>query len=549
MINMKRCLSIALLTGLFVGTNLNASKCENKLFTLSIEPTSSKPIKLKNIINDLASSCQITLLYADTLTKGKLNKELGTLYIEDFTLDEVFQLLLNEHNLFYTYDDSLSRLKISYLKTQSINIDYINVTQMRTYSSRDVTVGASNNQNEDLLSISGGQQSQGASQETGSQNITEYSGLSSIQKGENSDFTSTKTIADFTFWDELKSQIDGMLQRDGDVNEVRSWSMINRDAGLITVSGSFKQLARVEKYITALQERMHKQLLLEVRILEVTFAEGQQLGIDWSKFNLSLSGSAGAFYNRGTDATVRSGDLYSAGFNFTMEGLLDFLKKQGEVEILSSPKVMTLNNQPALINVGDQINYRYETGQVGTIGIGTPSSTTTFSLGSVFVGLSLTIIPEITDDGHIILRINPVDSRIINENDENDVTGAVDDTEIVNDNIRSIPPDMKVKQLTSIVKVKDGSKVLIGGLVQKEKFETDNKVPLLGDIPYLGRLFHSTTIKNVKKEFFVVVVPTIIKEGRIPSIEEEEIVKRSEGLQFEKKEEQSGNEEAEDSGV
>lgn len=512
--------------------NVEASKCENKLFTLSIEPSAQKPIKLNDILNDLASNCHITLLYADKYTKNKLNQKLGVLYIEDFTLDEVFKLLLNEHNLFYTYDDDFSRLKISYLRTRSFNIDYINVTQMRTYSSRDVTVGASNNQNEDILSFSGGQQNQGSSQETAAQTITEFSGINSIQKGENTDFTSTKTIADFTFWAELKNEIDGMLQRDGDMNEVKSWSMINRDAGLITVSGSYKQLNRVERYINQLQERMHKQLLLEVRILEVTFSEGQQLGIDWSTFNLSLSGGAGAFYNRGTEATNRSGDLYSAGFNFTMEGLMNFLKKQGEVEILSSPKVMTLNNQPALINVGDQINYKYETGEVGTVGIGTPSSSTTFSLGSVFVGLSLSIIPEITEDGHIILRINPVDSRIINEEDENDVD-TTDDEEVTNDGIRSIPPDMKIKQLTSIVKVRDGSKVLIGGLVQKEKYEVDNKVPVLGDIPYLGRLFHSTTTKNVKKEFFVVVVPTIIKEGRIPSIEEEEAIRRTEGLQFE----------------
>jgi general secretion pathway protein D len=95
---------------------------------------------------------------------------------------------------------------------------------------------------------------------------------------------------------------------------------------------------------------------------------------------------------------------------------------------------------------------------------------------------------------------------------------------------------MKIKQLTSIVKVRDGSKVLIGGLVQREKYKVDNKVPLLGDIPYLGRLFHSSTTKNVKKEFFVVVVPTIIKEGRMPSIEEEEIVNRTEGSNFEEKE-------------
>lgn len=516
------------LGALLVGASLEASSCENKLFTLNIESKPGSSIRIQDVISDLASSCQISVLYADEVTKSKLRKELDMLYIDDFTLNELFQLLLNEHNLFYEYDETLSRLKISYIKTKSFNIDYINVTQMRTYSTRDVTVGASNNQNEDMLQLTG-QQNRSTMTETGSEKLIEYSGLNSIQKGENSDFTSTKTIADFTFWDELKYQIDGMLQRDGDDNAVRSMSMINRDAGLITVSGSFKQLSRVENYINELQKRMHKQVLLEVRILEVTFSEGQQVGVDWSKFDLSLSGLAGASVSRGTQGTGSS-DIYSAGFEFTMEGLLDFLKTQGEVEILSSPKVMTLNNQPALINVGDQINYQYQTGQLDAVGVGTPSASTTYSLGSVFVGLSLTIIPEVTENGHIILRINPVDSRIINEDDEN--TDEPDPALIAGNDIRSIPPDMKVKQLTSIVKVKDGSKVLVGGLVQKDQFVVDNKVPLIGDIPYLGRLFHSTTTKKTKKEFFVVVVPTIIKENRIPTIEEQEIIARTEGHQF-----------------
>jgi general secretion pathway protein D len=526
-----RCIALFGLIGMVAVSNLSAGTCDNKLFSLNIESTPQNKITIQDVLSDLASSCKISVLYADAMTKSKLKEDLDALYINDYTLEELFQLILHEHNLFYTFDQSLSRLKISYIKTKSFNIDYINVTQMRTYSARDVTVGASTNANEDMQAITGGQQSSGNSRESGSQKLIEYSSIGSIQKGENSDFTSTKTIADFTFWDELKLQIDGMMQRDGDTNEVRSFSMINRDAGLITVSGSYKQLDRVEKYIENLQQRMHKQVLLEVRILEVTFTEGQQIGIDWSAFNLSLSGLAGATVSRGTQSTNDSSDIYTAGFNFTMEGLMNFLKTYGEVEILSSPKVMTLNNQPALINVGDQINYKYETGQLDAVGIGTPSASTTFSLGSVFVGLSLTIIPEITENGHIILRINPVDSRIINEDDE----GA--DPELTTDettpaNVRSIPPDMKVKQLTSIVKVKDGSKVLVGGLVQKEKFMVDNKVPVIGDIPYLGRLFHSTTTKNIKKEFFVVVVPTIIKENRMPTIEEQEIITRTEGHQF-----------------
>ncbi len=524
----KNFVSLTGLILLLAGANLEASKCENKLFTLNIESKAGNTISIQDVLSDLASSCQISVLYADKKTKAKLKKSLDMLYINDFTLDELFQLLLNEHNLFYDYDENLARLKVSHIKTKSFNIDYINVTQMRTYSARDVTVGASNNQNEDMMQFSG-QQGSGSSNESGGEKLVEYSSLGSIQKGDNSDFTSTKTIADFTFWDEMKFQIDGMLQRDGDANEVRSMSMINRDAGLITVSGSFKQLNRVESYIKELQKRMHKQVLLEVRIIEVTFSEGQQMGVDWNKFNLSLNGLATSAISRGTEG-VGSADLYSTGFDFTMEGLLNFLKDQGEVEILSSPKVMTLNNQPALINVGDQINYQYQTGQLDAVGIGTPSASTTYSLGSVFVGLSLTIIPEITENGHIILRINPVDSRIINEEDER--TEKVDAALAAGSDIRSIPPDMKIKQLTSIVKVKDGSKVLVGGLVQKDQFTVDNKVPIIGDIPYLGRLFHSTTTKKTKKEFFVVVVPTIIKENRMPTIEEEEIIERTEGKQF-----------------
>ncbi|HIC43742.1 MAG TPA: hypothetical protein EYO73_05500 [Sulfurimonas sp.] len=138
MMLIQRYFIISLFLSAFIGMQAHASKCNEKLFTLSIEPNSSKPIILQNIINDLASSCHITLLYSDHLTKVKLKRELGVLYIEDFTLDEVLQLLLHEHNLFYEYNPRLSRLKISYIQTRSFNIDYINVTQMRTYSSRDV---------------------------------------------------------------------------------------------------------------------------------------------------------------------------------------------------------------------------------------------------------------------------------------------------------------------------------------------------------------------------------------------------------------------------
>ncbi len=513
----------------FMGTSASANSCDSRLFSLNIESTPGSRIRVADVLGDLASTCKISVLYADNLTKSKLNQELDMFYVNDLTLNELLVLLLNEHDLFFSYDKALSRLKVAYIQTRSFNIDYINVTQMRTYSARDITVGASSNQNEDMMQFNGSQRG-GSRGESGTKELVEYSSLGSVQQGSNTDFTSSKAISDFTFWDELKGQIDGMLQRDGDTHAVRSWSMVNRDAGIITVSGSYKQINRVEKYIKLLESRMHKQVMLETRILEVEYAEGEQIGVDWNKFQagVDIHGFGNVLKSGGT---IAADNAYFAGFDFTMEGMMNFLRNYGNVEVLSSPKVMTLNNQPALINVGDQLNYRYETGQVGAIGIGTPTTTTTYSLGSVFVGLSLTIIPEVTNDGHIILRINPVDSRVPDDLDGTSSEQSTTTTQ-TEDGIRAIPPDMQIKQLTSIVKVKDGSKVLVGGLVQKERYKIDNKVPVLGDIPILGPFFHSTETKLRKKEFFVVVVPTIIESDRFPTIEEHELIERTEMASF-----------------
>jgi len=191
-----------------------------------------------------------------------------------------------------------------------------------------------------------------------------------------------------------------------------------------------------------------------------------------------------------------------------MNGLFNFLKKYGKVKVLSSPKILTLNNQPAVINVGNSLSYKFQTGTLTTTQ-GAGSAQSTFSIGSTFVGLTLQIIPEITDNGDIIMRINPISSEMI-------ATDAAKDASIV----REMPPDMKVKQLTSIVKVKDGQKVLIGGLVQETKGSDDKKVPLLGDIPIVGDIFHSSSQTKTRSELFILIIPTIIHEDNVPTIDE-----------------------------
>jgi general secretion pathway protein D len=208
--------------------------------------------------------------------------------------------------------------------------------------------------------------------------------------------------------------------------------------------------------------------------------------------------------------------LYSFGMQFSSTGLIDFLKKYGEVEVLSNPKILTLSNQPAVINVGQQLSYLYENGSIASANTQTSASITK-TLGSVFVGLTLNIVPEVTEDGYIIMRINPVTSELLTDSELSSPSTTTTTTTNTN---RVMPPDTRVKQMTSIVKVKDSQKVLIGGLIEKKNYRNDTKVPILGDIPGLGWLFHNKTDVTRKSELFILLTPRLIKGDVFPTIDD-----------------------------
>ena len=185
------------------------------------------------------------------------------------------------------------------------------------------------------------------------------------------------------------------------------------------------------------------------------------------------------------------------GYKFDMEGLIKFLKTQGDVSIVSNPKILTLNNQPAIINVGEEKNYKYTLGTTTTTTNGVVQSDPQFQVGSTFVGVTLGIIPEVTQNNHIILKINPIVSEI--SKNHIDANGNP-----------NLAPDIKVKQLSSIIKVKNNQQVIIGGLIQKRVEDKTTKVPLLGDIPLLGLAFKSKVKVKSKSELIIVMTPKLI---------------------------------------
>ena len=198
------------------------------------------------------------------------------------------------------------------------------------------------------------------------------------------------------------------------------------------------------------------------------------------------------------------GHIVTVAGGGSIDEVIKFLKTQGNVKAISNPKILTLNNQPALISVGNEYFYKLAqtTNQQGSGG-GVANTLQNDIINSVFAGILLDITPEIDDEGRITLKINPSLSETILPID---AASSGDD--------RTVPPDLNKRQLSAVVTVQDGERVILGGLIQSKDSINENKVPLLGDIPILGWLFKYEEKINTIEELVIVVEPHIIKDGK-----------------------------------
>ncbi|MDQ1244665.1 MAG: ral secretion pathway protein, partial [Campylobacterota bacterium] len=186
----------------------------------------------------------------------------------------------------------------------------------------------------------------------------------------------------------------------------------------------------------------------------------------------------------------------------SLNEVIKFLKTQGDVTSISNPKVLTLNNQAALITAGTE--YFYKITSTETLS-GTTSGTqsTSEDVQSVFAGVLLDITPEISDDNTITLKINPSLSETASS------TFIADSAED-----RTMPPDLRRRQLSSVVTVKDGNRIILGGLINTSNIVNMNKLPILGDIPILNYLFKYEDRQKITQELVIVIQPRIIAKDK-----------------------------------
>jgi MSHA biogenesis protein MshL len=262
---------------------------------------------------------------------------------------------------------------------------------------------------------------------------------------------------------------------------------------------------------------MQRQVILEAKILEVTLSDGYQQGINWSK----AFSSNGTNYTIGQGSVVKDangsiipdilpgldtiGSLLGGQSNLVIssgsfEAVLSFMATQGDLNVLSSPRVTASNNQKAVIKVGTDEYYVTDLSSV--VGSGDNSEPSPeVELTPFFSGISLDVTPQIDDQGNVLLHVHPA---VI------DVDEQVKEIGYGNTRITLPLARSSIRESDSVIRAQDGDVVVIGGLMKSNTIDQVSKVPFLGDIPALGHLFRNTSKLTQKTELVILLKPTVV---------------------------------------
>jgi len=419
-----------------------------------------------------------------------------TLEVHNLPLNQMMQALLEAADCAWEEEDGLIRVRNT--ETRTFAVDYLRLTR-----------GGTGNSSATLNPATAGNSSGGGGGSGGGS-----SGSSGGGGGGGSGGSTVNLVSDndTDFWTELRAELGFILTPAG----LKSLA-INKMAGIIQITDRPSALKRVEHYLEATEQSANRQVDVETKIYDVTLNNQFQFGIDWNHVAAAYGGSLG--FGTATlptaigSASTGLGNSAIGGLNTTpaingsgspttlvfknlnTAAAVTALQTQGRVEVVAAPRIRTLNNQTAMVKVGQELPFF----SVTTINSQSSSGnqvTSGDTITTVTIGTILSITPQISQDGWIAMDISPVLTSL--EAIETSPNGS------------ATAPQLTDKQASTLVRVRDGTTVVLGGLIQTEKDQNANKVPLLGDIPLLGQLFTGTYHAKAKSELVIFVTPHIV---------------------------------------
>jgi MSHA biogenesis protein MshL len=413
-----------------------------------------------------------------------------SLNLTDVTLTEVLAVVEDIYGFDIRRNGNVIQVYPAGIRTETIALNYLFLKRFGTSSTSINSGGVSEND----PNSSG---SSNNNNSNSSSNSSNNSGNNS-QNGNSGINISTKNESDF--WTELKETLTAFVgNTDG-----RS-VIISPQAGLVTVRGLPTEITAVKKFISDTETHLHRQVIIEAKIMEVTLNDEYQQGVHWNEVLGSLGSTDFTFSTSGNIAgNTISGNIGGAtSMSFSgpdFSGVIDLLQTQGNVQVLSSPRITATNNQKAVIKVGEDEYFVTDVSSTTTTGTST-TTTPEVELTPFFSGIALDVTPQIDKDGNVILHVHPSVTLTAEQNKVIQIGGE----ELILPLAQS-----RVRESDTIIRAKSGEIVVIGGLIETYQTDKESKTPLLGDIPLLGGLFKSVSQVTQKRELVILLKPVVI---------------------------------------
>jgi MSHA biogenesis protein MshL len=328
-----------------------------------------------------------------------------------------------------------------------------------------------------------------------------------------------------SFWTELQDSV-GAIVGSGDGRSV----VVNPQSGVVVVRALPNELREVEAYLQATQLIVQRQVILEAKFIEVRLSDEYQSGINWTALVESgsnsaratnigggtvlvdeggVSGVAGSIVDFETlgeigDTTALAfGGVFSLALDFGDFGaFIELLETQGNVQVLSSPRVSTMNNQKAIIKVGQDEFFVTDISSNTTTNATSTINNPDITLTPFFSGIALDVTPQISQEGDVTLHVHPSISEVVDQQK----------TITVGNITQQLPLALStVRESDSIVRARSGQVIVIGGLMQQIINDSDAAPPVLGDLPVIGGLFTHKKQQQTKSELVILLKPVVVR--------------------------------------
>lgn len=438
-----------------------------------------------------------------------------SLNLKNVTVDEVMNTVNSVYGYEFSRNGSVFEVLPARLRSHVFKVDYLNMRRLGTSQTR----------------VSSGQITQ-AQRSTGGAGNTNNTGNTAGNTNTNAGNTGTgsnvvsgsevNTQSEADFWRDLKTSLELLVGTEGEHRVV-----VNPQAGIVVVRAMPGELREVGEYLSTLQNAIERQVVLEAKIIEVELSDGFQAGINWAAIgrpgpNKSIvvgqfgGGTLVGDSTQATTVTPPFGNSVSDPFQFSGFGgmfgvaadlndfsaLIDLLKTQGQVQVLSSPRVSTVNNQKAVIKVGTDEFFVTDIDTTTDSSSGTTNQSVDVQLTPFFSGVALDVIPQINDQDEVILHIHPTISEVSEQSKEISLNA--------NDALNVPLARSTTRESDAVVRARSGQVIVIGGLMKDSRRDEQARTPLLGDIPGVGAAFRHTRERATKSELVILLRPHVI---------------------------------------